>query len=83
MAKMIKYKDSFVNTSLFLTMFKRVQRVNKVSDNSSIVTMEDQNRNLIEVKTQHSIEKVIETVDNEDYSGEIAHHLFSYYIGEI
>lgn len=83
MAKMIKHKDSFVSTSLFLTMFKRVQMVSKVSDTSSLVTMEDQNRGIIEVKTQYEMTKVIEAIENNDYEGDIAKDLFSYYIGEV
>jgi hypothetical protein len=83
MAKMIKHKDSFVATTMFATMLKRVNQVNKINDNSCFVLMEDQHRSPIEVKTPYSTEKVIETIENNQYEGEIAGHLFSYYIGEI
>lgn len=83
MAKMIKHKDSFVNKSIFVSMFKGIDRVDKITDTSSLVHMDDQKFDPIEVKAPFSVAQIIETIENSDYEGEIAAHLFSYYIGEI
>lgn len=83
MAKMIKHKDSFVGTHLRTAMLKRVYSIQSISKESALVRMEDQTRQPIEVKTPFSMEKIVEAVENNEVEGEIASHLFSYYIGEI
>lgn len=83
MAKMIKHKDSFVSSTVFSTMLKRVIKVDAISKEMSLVIMEDQTRAPIEVKAPFSTEKIVEAVENNEVEGEIAAHLFSYYIGEI
>lgn len=83
MAKMIKHKESFVSSTVFSTMLKRVVKVDYISKDSAMVHMEDQTRQPIEFKAPFSTEKIVDVVDNNETEGEVASYLFSYYIGEM